>query len=162
MAFDTFLKISDIPGESTDDKHKDWIEITSFSHGVDQPYSDTASSAGGATAERADFDSFTITKEVDIASPKLYEASFTGKHLKEVIIEACRSGTDKQKYLEIKMEQVLITSYRQNGGDSFPTEYVSFRPGKITMTYVKQQRDGGQMGGNVVTGWDLTQNKIIA
>ncbi len=28
MAFDAFIKIGDIPGESTDDKHKDWIQIT--------------------------------------------------------------------------------------------------------------------------------------
>ena len=26
--FDAFLKIATIPGESTDDKHKDWIEET--------------------------------------------------------------------------------------------------------------------------------------
>ena len=26
MAFDCFLKIEGVPGESTDDKHKDWIE----------------------------------------------------------------------------------------------------------------------------------------
>jgi len=26
-AYDAFLKIDGIPGESTDDKHKDWIEI---------------------------------------------------------------------------------------------------------------------------------------
>jgi hypothetical protein len=30
MAFDTFLKIDGIPGESTDDKHKDWMEISLF------------------------------------------------------------------------------------------------------------------------------------
>ena len=29
MAFDAFLKVDGIPGESTDDKHKDWIEILS-------------------------------------------------------------------------------------------------------------------------------------
>jgi hypothetical protein len=34
MAFDAFLKIDGIPGESTDDKHKDWIEILSFAHGL--------------------------------------------------------------------------------------------------------------------------------
>jgi bacteriocin-like protein len=32
-AYDAFLKIDGIPGESTDDKHKDWIEILSFNHG---------------------------------------------------------------------------------------------------------------------------------
>ena len=34
MAFDAFLKIDGIPGESTDDKHKDWIEILSFDFGM--------------------------------------------------------------------------------------------------------------------------------
>ena len=31
-AYDAFLKIDGIAGESTDDKHKDWIEILSFNH----------------------------------------------------------------------------------------------------------------------------------
>ena len=44
MAFDAFLKVDGIPGESTDDKHKDWIEVLSFNHGVSQP----AGGSGGA------------------------------------------------------------------------------------------------------------------
>ena len=34
MAFDAYLKIDGIPGEALDSKHKDWIEITSYSFGV--------------------------------------------------------------------------------------------------------------------------------
>ncbi len=37
MAFDAFLKIDGIPGESTDDKHKDWIEVLSYGVGIQQP-----------------------------------------------------------------------------------------------------------------------------
>ena len=29
MAFDAFIKIDGIPGESTDEKHKEWIEVGS-------------------------------------------------------------------------------------------------------------------------------------
>ena len=87
MAFDAFLKIDGIPGESTDDKHKDWIEVLSFSHGVSQRASGSASTAGGATAERADFADFSIVKALDKASPKIFEASATGKHLKAVTVE---------------------------------------------------------------------------
>ena len=47
MAFDAFIKIDGIPGESTDDKHKDWMEISTFSWGASQPASGTASYAGG-------------------------------------------------------------------------------------------------------------------
>ncbi len=37
MAVDMFLKIDGIPGESTDSKHKDWIEVLSYSFGASQP-----------------------------------------------------------------------------------------------------------------------------
>ncbi|MDR2015728.1 MAG: type VI secretion system tube protein Hcp, partial [Azoarcus sp.] len=58
MAFDAFLKIEGIPGESKDSGHDGWIEILSYHHGVNQPASKTASSAGGATAERVNFGDF--------------------------------------------------------------------------------------------------------
>ncbi len=49
MAFDAFLKLDGIPGESTDDKHKDWIELLSYNWGATQMGSATASSSGGAS-----------------------------------------------------------------------------------------------------------------
>jgi type VI secretion system secreted protein Hcp len=151
MAFDAFLKIDGIPGESTDDKHKDWIEITHFNHSIAQEASSTASSAGGATL-------------LDKASPKIYEACCTGKHIKDVTVELCRAGGDKQKYLEIKLEQVIISSVASSGttGDGFPNESVSFSYGKIKWTYVQQKRSDGTGGGNVSAGWDLTANKVAA
>jgi type VI secretion system secreted protein Hcp len=160
VAFDAFMQISDIPGESKDGKHDGWIELLSFRHGAAQPISRTASSAGGATAERANFSPVTISKLVDRASPKLWEACFTGKHIKEITIELCRAGGDKQKYLVIKMEQVLLANFDQGGGDDFPVETVSFSPGKITMDYIQQSRADGTPAGSVAAGWDLTQNKV--
>jgi hypothetical protein len=35
-AYDAFLNLDGIKGESTDDKHKDWIEISSFNHNITQ------------------------------------------------------------------------------------------------------------------------------
>jgi len=166
MAFDAFMQITDIPGESTDQNHNDWIEINSFTHSVIQPTSASASSSGGASAERANFSTFDITKDVDKSSPKLYEASFTGTHIKEIVLQFCRAGGTKEKYLEVKMEEVLVTSYTQSGGeankDGFPVEHVSFAPGKIKMTYSQQKRENGTGGGVVEAGWDLTKNKKYA
>jgi type VI secretion system secreted protein Hcp len=165
MAFDAFLKIDGIPGESTDDKHKDWIEILSFDHKIEQPASATASSAGGATAERVNHSSFNIIHLLDKASPKLYEACCTGKHIKEVVIELCRAGGSKVKYMEIKLEQVLVSKVVPSGASTdagFPSEAVSFSYGKIKWTYTQQKREDGSGGGNVSSGWDLTANKTIA
>jgi len=158
--FDAFLKVEGAPGESKDEKHVDWIEITNFNHGVSQAFSTTVSSAGGATAERADFTTFNITKLVDKASPKLFEACFTGRHIKEVVIEVFRAGGNKEKYLDVKMEKVLIANFTQGGGDEFPVENVSFAPAKIVMTYIQQKREDGTGGGQVTAGWDLMGNKV--
>ncbi len=164
MAFDAFLKIEGIPGESTDAKHKDWIEITHFSQSMSQPASATASSAGGATAERVDFGTFDIQHLLDKASPKIYEACASGKHIKEVILEICRAGGDQVKYLEVKLEQVLVSAIESGGtaGEGFPTETVKFSYGKIKWTYSQQKRADGTGGGNVNAGWDLTTNKVAA
>lgn len=164
MAFDAFLKIDGIPGESGDDRHKDWIEVTSFHHGLEQPASATASSAGGATAERVNHENFIITHLLDKASPKLYEACCTGRHIKEITLELCRAGGDKQKYLEIKLEQAIVARVAPAGttGAGFPNETVSFSYGKIKWTYTQQKREDGAGGGNVSAGWDLTANKTVA
>jgi len=166
MAFDSFIKIDGIPGESSDDKHKEWIELISYDHHIEQPASSTASSVGGATAERVNHGSFNFVHQLDKATPKLLEACCTGKHIKEVTIEFCRAGGDKVKYMEIKLEQVLISAVTDNGssaGESgFPTEKISLSYGKIKWTYTQQKRQDGSAGGNVSAGWDLTANKTIA
>lgn len=166
MAFDTFMKIDGIPGESMDEKHKDWIEIISFSHHVEQPASATASSVGGATAERVNHGTFNIVHQMDKATPKMFEACCTGKHIKEVTIEFCRAGGDKVKYMEIKLEQVLISSVSESGSSSgesgFPADAISLSYGKIKWTYTQQKREDGSAGGNVSAGWDLTANKTTA
>ena len=166
MAFDSFIKIDGIPGESSDDKHKEWIELLSYDHHIEQPASSTASSVGGATAERVNHGAFNFIHQLDKATPKLLEACCTGKHIKEVTIEFCRAGGDKVKYMEIKLEQVLISAVTENGsstGESgFPSETVSLSYGKIKWTYTQQKRQDGSAGGNVSAGWDLTANKTIA
>ena len=164
MAFDAFLKVDGIPGESSDDKHKEWIEIVSFDLCAIQPVSAVVSTAGGATAGRVEHKDFVIRKLIDKSTPKLFESCNSGKHLKEVTFELCRSGGDKQKYLEVKMEQVLISKFNPSAwqGAEFPGEEVHFNYGKIKITYIQQKRSDGVAAGNVAAGWDLTANKMIA
>lgn len=163
MAFDAYLKIDGIPGESTDDKHKDWIQIDSFHHGMSQSASSTRSSAGGASSGRTDHADFNINKLLDKASPILYQACSSGKHLASVVVEFWRAAGDaKVKFLEIKMEEVMVSSVAPGGGkeSDFPTESVSFNYGKIKWTYTQQKRKDGAGGGSTTGGWDLTSNKV--
>ncbi|SPD72829.1 Type VI secretion system effector, Hcp1 family [uncultured Desulfobacterium sp.] len=160
MPADNFLQIAGIKGESTDDKHKDWIEVLSYNFGVSQSASAAAHSASKAAAsQRADFQDLSIVKTMDSSSPLIFKACAKGDSIKEVKLELCRAGGDKQKYMEYKMSDVIISSYNTGGGGGGEaTESVTFNYGKIEMTYIPIGRDG-KPAGNIPAGWDLTANK---
>lgn len=177
--FDSFLNLDGIPGESTDDKHKDWIEVLSYDHQMTQPVSSTRSSSGGASSGRTQHGDFFITKFVDKSSPKLYDAVSGGKHFSKAKIEVCRAGGGQVKFLEINLEEVMISSVHVNSrgshvpsngngngaspnvpdSDLLPTEVVSLNYGKIEWVYTAQKRKDGSGGGNVSAKIDLTTYK---
>lgn len=163
MAFDAFLKIDGIPGESTDDKHKDWIEVLSYQHGISQPATASASSGGARSAERCNHQDFTIVKALDKASPKIALYCCNGTHIKEVKLELCRAAGDKQKYMEYKMTDVIISAVRPTGtakgGETLPLEEVSFNYGKIEWIYTETDHATGKPKGDVKAQWDLIANK---
>lgn len=166
MAIDAYLKIDGIPGESLDSTFKDWIELEDFDVGASQSASATATSSGGASSGRAKLNDFYVKKLVDKASPKLHEACCSGKHFKKVVICVNRAGSDKVKYLEITLEEVIISSAHLSGNgameNGFPTQTVKLNYARIKMTYVQQSRANGQGGGQIVGGWDAVGNKIYA
>lgn len=162
MAFDAFIKIDGIPGECTDDKHKDWIEITSFNWALDQPASATSSNAGGSSAERVNITPLQFTHLFDKASPKLYEACCKGTHISEVTVHLNRAGGDKMLYGEIILKQVIVSSVSVAGsGDSFPVESVALSAGSYVWKYNLQDKSG-RSSGTISAGWDLTTNKATA
>lgn len=142
MAFDAFLKVDTVPGESTDSGHKDWIEILGYNHRKSfsrLPLRQYRWRKG--TAERCEHKNFEVVKFIDKASPKLYEACCKGSHLKDVTIELCRAGGDKVKYMEIKMEKVIVSRISPigdpKGKDAFPTRegVLQLRDNRLDLHY---------------------------
>ena len=161
MPFDCFVQVDGIEGESTDDKHKKWIEVLSFGLGATQAVGTAVSTGGARSGERVDVQDFSITKVLDKSTPKLFLACCKGTHLKTVTVELCRATGDKQKYMEYKMEDVLITSYSDMGssGGDLPTEQISFNYAKLTLTYTQTDHDTGKPAGNVTANWSQEENK---
>ena len=161
MAFDVFLQIGTIPGESTDSAHSNWIEVSSFSLGVSQNSSGSRSDAGAASGGRADWSDFAVTKNMDKASPKLMLSCAKGEHIASVTVNLCRATGDKTKYMEYKMSDVIVTNVSTSGAaaGSLPTESVAFNFGKIETTYFVTDHKTGKSSGQVASNWDLTSNK---
>jgi type VI secretion system secreted protein Hcp len=162
MAIDVYLQIDGIKGESSDDKHKDWIECKSVSWGVKQPKSATASTGGGHTAERCEHQEVTIEKMADLASPILMQTCSAGRTIPKVKLEFMRADGQgvRIKYYEIQLENVLIGSVNSAvaAGDVM-SEKVGLKFSQAKWTYTKQNIGGGA-GGNTTGGWDLAANKI--
>jgi len=161
LAVDAFLKVDTVPGESTDDKHKDWINVISWSFGDSTPA--PATSGAARSAERVKMQDFKFTMRTNKASPILFQRVADGKHIPKVVLEVCKSGGDKVKFLEITLDDVIVSSFvslgSSGGGDVYPMEEIMLNFAKIRTTYTMQKRADGSGGGNVVGGWDLTTNK---
>jgi len=158
MATDIFAKIGDIKGESADAKHKDEIEVLSFSWGVIN--TGVIGSGGGGTAGKATFQDLTIVHHIDKASPKLLEACATGTHLKDATITHRKAGKGQQEFLIVKMNDVIITGVIHGGTTTEPaSETVSLAFAKVDFEYKPQKADGSLDVG-IHFKYDLKANKV--
>jgi type VI secretion system secreted protein Hcp len=158
MAYDAFLKITDVKGESHDDKHKGEIDLLSFSFGVTQP--GTSAHGGGAGGGKAAVTDLHFVHNVDQASPVLFQKCASGEHLKDGLLTVRKAGGTQLEYLKIKLTDVLISSVQQGGseGSEHPSEQVSLNFSKIELDYQPQGPDGKALGGAVHGGWNVKQN----
>jgi type VI secretion system secreted protein Hcp len=159
VASDIHLKIGDIKGESTDDKHKDEIDVDNWSWGASNPGS-MAYGGGGGTG-KVSFHDLSFVHKVDKASPNLWKACSTGEHIKEATLASAKQGKGQQDFLVIKMSDVLITSVsvsEANGAGSVPMETVTMQFGKVDLEY-KPQKPDGSLDAGVKFKFDIKANK---
>ena len=156
-ASDIFAKIGDIKGESLDSKHKDEIEVLSYSWGVTNSGSMSSGSGGGEG--KAAFHDLSFVHNVDKASPVLMQACATGVHLKEATITHRKAGKGQQEYLIVKMNDVIVTGVTHGGsGDSGHAENVSLAFAKVALEYKPQKADGSLDAG-IHFKYDIKGNK---
>ncbi len=150
----------DIPGESLDSDHKDWMEIDSWTQGIVQPMSATASTSGGHTAERCEHEPMQFSKDIDKSSSYMYEACSAG-YAYDVEIHFLRAtGTVRTTYMTIKLSNAIVSTIRTNvPPNGLPREVFSLKYSKITWVHKGSKTDGSANVGQDPGGWDLALNK---
>ncbi len=164
MASDAYIKIGDIKGESTDDKHKDWIEIESFSSALAQQGGGGGSGTGFQTAGRVDISDLQFTKEMDKATPKLIEACCKASPIKEVEIHFVAAADNPHNYMVYKLKDAIVSNVSHSasmGGGQRPSEAFGLRFSEIEWTYTGVD-DTGKAQTPIRTGWSLKENKTTA
>ncbi len=91
---------------------------------------------GGAGAGKATFNDVTFIKPVTPMSQELFLACATGKHIPQVTIEVSSVNAKGQKtqFLEIKLMDVIVSSYSSSGGGDVPVDSVSLNFASMTYT----------------------------
>jgi len=158
MAFDTYIDLGDIKGESTAKGFENKIELYSFSWGASNPIT-IGPGSGGAAGSRVSLSSFNFMKKTDVASPKLFQACCQGTHIPNVTVSMRKqTGTGGQDaFLIYKFEEAFVESIQwsgSSGGDDTPSESVSLAFGKVTVEYKTQGKDGKLVAGTPVV-WDV-------
>lgn len=160
MAFNLFIKIDGIMGESMDDRHKGEIDVLAWAWGVSM--AGGMNIGGGAGAGKPNFSDLTFTHNVDKATPNLFKTCATGKHVKEVKLIARKAGEKQLEFLLITMGEVLITHVAPAGNvaDGSMVESVSLQFARVDMEYKAQLPDGSADAGVHFT-YDLRANKSV-
>lgn len=151
-AFDAYLKIEGVEGESTDSKHSKWIEIQSFIHGAATP---------SATTGRPAFSDLCFTKFTDKSSPALDQSCAQGKVFAFATIELITADANRVRFYQIVLSNVVATSVNAagnaNGASVRPAESVCLSFAQITWTYTELDARG-LPAGDVRAWWDLALN----
>jgi type VI secretion system secreted protein Hcp len=148
-AFDAYLKLDGIEGESQEPAHPGWIDLLAFTTGVARNTNDAPS-----------WNDFSLAKPLDNASPLLFQHCASGKHVPEAIVEVVRTSPSKQRYYRFVFEDVLVTSYQTSAAsDAIPTEQFSLNFQKLTWTYTEFDASDDQFTGHHRAYWDLLRNE---
>jgi type VI secretion system secreted protein Hcp len=157
---DAFLKLDGIKGESIDSKHKDEIEVQSWSWGMNN--TGTAHHGVGSGAGKVHVEDITIFKRVDTSSPVLMKSCAKGDHIKTGMLVVRKAGGDQVEYFKVELSEVLISSVQcaSDPGSPFLTEQVSLNFKTFKVTYAPQQANGS-LGAPVEFGYDLAKAATI-
>jgi type VI secretion system secreted protein Hcp len=149
MAVDYHFKIDGIEGESQDEKHKNEIQIMSYSIGASQVTS--VAGTGGSGAGRVDLSDLNIMTYFDKATPKFWKSICAGTHIKTGTLTGTKSGADGKPYLKIDFKELFVTSLQVSASSEIPTVSASFSYNEITIDYSTQNEQGNVTSTGKVT-----------
>lgn len=142
-ALTMYLYVEGIPGESLQQDHAQWIEVLAYSHNVQAPYELGTGRSSGSPQHTP----LRITKMVDKATPKLYEACSKGTAIPSVKLDFCMADTTQSVFYSIELLNARVTSVQDYGLlEDRPTETVSFTYESIKWIYTEYGADGKPKG----------------
>lgn len=134
-AVDYFLKLDGISGDSTDKTHKGEINVDSFSWGVSQTAA--RAGAGGTGTGKAVLQDFHFTMRASKASPQLFLATASGRHIKSAVLVGRKAGVEQaagNEFIKYSFTDLLFSTYGEAGSADVVEDQAAFGYAKVQAT----------------------------
>jgi type VI secretion system secreted protein Hcp len=158
-----YIKVDGVTGSVTEQGHKDWIEVESWSWGVSHPHDFSGGSGnyGGGTSKTSVQD-LHVTKQMDDSSTKLLKLAMAGDVVKSVKMDSVQSGASKHTELQFELEDVVFTSFQtgDHSGSARPTEQISANFSKINFRHIPLDIQGKPKS-PLNAGYDVKLSKVL-
>jgi type VI secretion system secreted protein Hcp len=155
-----YMQIEGIDGNVTAEGYTNWIACGSLQYGIGRGISAPTGSDVDREASTPSVSEIVVTKEMDKASPKLFESALWGEGVK---VKIHLVKTDKGKpepFMTLELEDTLISGYSVSSGGDRPSESLSLNFTKIIYEYTPM-KDKNETGDPVKAGYDLAMQKSI-
>jgi type VI secretion system secreted protein Hcp len=140
MAVDYFLKLDGIQGESEDEKHKNEIQILSWSWGASNISS--VAGTGGSGAGKVDLSDISFMLNFDKSTPKFFKSICTGAHIPTGTMSAIKAGADGKPYLKVDFKELFVTGLQMSAAGEVPSVSLSCSYNEIKIDYSAQDEKG--------------------
>ncbi len=157
MAVDYFLKLDGIQGESQDEKHKNEIQVLSWSWGAANVSS--VSGTGGSGAGKVDMSDVSMMLNFDKSTPKFFKSVCAGTHIASGTLSAIKAGGNGKPYLKVDFKEIFVTGLQMSAAGEVPAVSLSFTYDEIKIDYSAQDEKGNLASVGPVT-MNTKQNKL--
>ncbi len=151
MAVDYFLKLDGIQGESVDDKHKNEIQILSWSWSASNVSS--VSGSGGSGAGKVDLSDISMMLNFDKSTPKFFKSICLGSHVPSGTLTAIKAGSGGKPYLKVDFKELFVTGLQMSAAGEVPAVSLTMSYNEIKIDYSAQDEKG-----NVASTGPVTMN----
>ena len=141
-AFNAFIKIGDIEGESTDAKHAKWIDLQSVQWDVKREISDPL--GGNREPGLPKLSELTLTKLLDRSSPAIFLNAVGGSQPISTVTLELVNPTYSGVFYRLTLNNVLVSSQKHTStlGEDKPRETITLNFTKIKIEYFYQDAKG--------------------
>lgn len=161
MAVDMYLKLDGVTGGTKNYSYKGWSDVISYGWGMVSNRSSSVVSDKDMTS----FREISISKLISTDSTEIMTLYAEGKTIDFAELKVAPVSTkksDKPKYLNLRMEDVLIKSIVTGGenSDDFFKEKIILLFDRIKCEYFAPQTAGDEeVTSEYIFDWDIANNK---